>query len=136
MKIKWLIIVSIVCVGIIFITFMLTKQDLKSQLHPDKAIIVPKQAENYPQSLSLPTPIKLVTKSAPITPAKSAITIISKPAIEEPQKQIPLPETIPYKNPSSNADDRNNSQSGITKIGKQPAPKESQEMQSQGIVLY
>lgn len=136
MKIKWLVIVSIVCVVIIFITFMITKQNLESQLQPIKITVTPKQAENYPQSLPLPAPVNLVTKSTPITPVKSAITIISKPAIEEPQKQIPLPETIPYKSFSSNSDAKNNPQSGITKIGKQPAPKESQEMQSQGIVLY
>lgn len=133
MKIKWLIILSALCMGIMLVILMLTKQNIETNSLPEKKVAAIEQTTGYPQLPSVP--LNLVTKSAGQTPIKSAITIISKPAIE-PKKQAALPSITPYENSSLNSGPGNSSQQGITKIGKQPTHKESQEMQSRGIVMY
>lgn len=131
MKIKWLVIISIVCGGLIYISLMLNKQNTETKLEPQPETIALKPEVNYPQPLPEAT-LNLVTKSPP---ALSAVTLISKPA-QEPQKQVTLPNATSYESSSSNSDNKNNVEPGITKTGKQPTRKESQEMQSKGIVLY
>ncbi len=115
---------------------MLTKQNTETGLGPEKETIMPEQTVNYPQLPPLPEPSNLGTKSAPTAPVKSAITIISKPIVIEPERGAALPEIASYKNPSSDSETENNTQSGITKTDKYPTRKEIQEMQSKGIVLY
>jgi len=134
MKIKWLVILSLVCAGIIYLTFMLTKQNTETQLPPQEKTAGIEQAENYLQPLP-PAPLNLITKSAPAA-IKSAITIISKPPAAEPEKQVVLPSIASDENFSPNSETGNNTRPGITKIGKYPSKKEVQEMQSKGIVLY
>jgi hypothetical protein len=135
MKIKWLIIISIACVVIIFISFLLTKQNAKTNLQPQKETVVPAQAVNYSQPLPPPAPLNLTTKSIPAATPKRAITIINKPVIT-PEKQAALPIVTPYESSTSNTAVSSDTQPGITKIGKYPTKKETQEMQSRGIVLY
>lgn len=136
MRIKWLVIISVVCIGIIFISFMLTKQAGEIKVGPKQEITASEPAPNYPQPLPLPLPrpVTSITKSSP--PAKSAITIVSQPAAVEPEKEIPPANTVSYESLAADYETENNPQSGITTIGKRPGRKETQEMQSRGIVLY
>lgn len=137
MKVKWLVMISLACVGIIYIFFMLTKQNIETDLQPPKETVALEQTVNYPQPPPPPAPLNLVTKSASAAPApKSAITIISKPPALEPETEVALPSINSYQGFSSGSETGNDTQPGITKIGKQPTRKEAQEMQSKGIVLY
>jgi len=103
---------------------MLTKQNVETELPLQKETAAIKQVVNYSEVLPPPAP-----------PAKSAITIISKP-VAEPKKQPIIPIITSKENSLPDSETENSAQAGITKIGKQPTPKESREMNSQGIVLY
>jgi len=132
--IKWLIILFALCVGIIAIILILTKQNLEINSLAQKESLTTEQMVNYsPQPLSAPE-----TAPATLVPPlmKSGITIINQPSAE-PENKI-LPSKIPPAEiiPAEPATQSSSQQAGVTKIGKQPTPKESREMNSQGIVLY
>jgi len=127
--IKWLIILFALCLGIILIILILTKQNIEINSLSQKDASTTEQIANYSQ------PLTSTTTLAPSPLVKSGITIIKKPAVE-PEKKILLPEIASSENISPNSTAEGNSQAGITKIGKQPSPKESQEMNSKGIVMY
>jgi len=134
MKIKWLVIFSAFCIGTMLIILLFTRQNIETDLLPQKKSAAIEQIADYPQVPPFVT-TSVTTQSAQMPAVKKAITIISKPAIE-PKDEVILPSVTSYESiaPSSTAEEK--SQPGITKTGKQPTRKESQEMQSKGIVLY
>lgn len=134
MNIKWLVIISVVCLGIIYIIFAITKRDIETELQLQRQIVLPQQPTNYQQP-QLYTPPNLTTKPTTAIAPKSAITIISRPAVE-PEKEAIVPVITPKENIPSEPETSNTSQPGITKIGKFPSKKEAQEMNSAGIVMY
>lgn len=142
MKIKGLIILSIICIIILIIVLLSSPPTSEITQLEEKVILSTEQVSDF--SPTIPAPIIANTTSAPL---KSAITIINKPVIQkiaEPTNEIIASENSNLQNtpPSTtsnsidNSKAQDNPQMGITKIGKQPTPKESQEMNSQGIVLY
>ena len=73
----------------------------------------------------------------------SGITVIKVSSIEPEEKSIRASKiadkasnNISSQNVASSSEAKDSQQAGITKIGKQPTPKETREMNSQGIVLY
>jgi hypothetical protein len=142
MKIKGLIILSVICIIILIMVRLSSPPTSEITPQTEKETIPTGQTTNF--SSTIPAPIIINTTSAP---SKSAITIVNKPdsqKIAKPANQIVVSEnnnfqsTLPGTISSSvdNSKTQDNPQMGITKIGKQPTPKESHEMNSQGIVLY
>lgn len=134
MTIKSLVILSAFCIGIILIVLILTKQNIETDLQPQKEMAALEQTVSYRQPLP-PAPLNSVTEAILMPSTKSAITIIDSPAIE-PQKQIILQAITSSGSFPTDSETESNAQPGITKAGKYPAKKEAQEMQSRGIVLY
>ena len=139
MKIKWLIILSVIFAGVILISLLITQQNnniaLLSEETPKNTL-----ATNY----SPVQPLSITRAPTPLSLMKSGITIIKTPP-KEPEYNIPPAQiennikteaSSSGKNNSSNAARNADVQAGITKIGKHPAPKEAQEMNSNGIVMY
>jgi hypothetical protein len=142
MKIKGLIILSVICIIILIMVLFFSPPT--SQITPlaEKETIPNEQTTDF--SSTIPAPIVINTTSAPL---KSGVTIIKKidsPTFAQPVNEITTFENINLQNAQSNtkpgsidnSKPQDNPQMGITKIGKQPTPKESQDMNSQGIVLY
>ncbi|MFA5092382.1 MAG: hypothetical protein WC543_00300 [Candidatus Omnitrophota bacterium] len=142
MKIKGLIILSILCIIIMVMVLLSNRQpaDINAVLKEEKLIVEP----NIEYSQSMPDATIINKVAMPVI--KSGVTIIKKTTLEEPAKE---PEKITSanttnsnntwtnpSNPTANFKSENNQQTGITKTGKQPAHKELQEMNAQGIVLY
>jgi hypothetical protein len=134
MRIKWLIIFSALCIGIILIILMLSKQNIEIALLPENKPAAIEQTVDYSQPGQTFT-TSVTTKSAQIPAAKKAITIIAQPA-REPADEVILPSITSYESISPSPITGENSQPGITKTGKHPPREKSQEMQSKGIVLY
>ena len=141
MKNKWLIVLFIFFLGVIFLSLFITRQSQKAVSLSEEEILITEQAENkvlpaYSSQLS-PAPITRL----PL--AKSAITIIKAPAIAPQDESIRALEitdkavnNVSSQNVASSAQATDSLQVGITRIGKQPTHKEAQEMNSSGIVLY
>jgi len=141
MKIKWLVILSVVFVGIIFLSLLTTQQNNVIVPREEKVPQVTSESIEYPQAINI-TPI--ITTPLPLI--KKAITVIKTPEKEienavppaEPEKSIQTIEslsTTPSRN-STNALTQEETEAGITITGKHPTKKEAQEINSAGIVMY
>lgn len=142
MKIKGLIILSAICIIILVLVLLFSPPTSEITSLTEKETIPSEQATDF--SSTIPAPKIINTTFAPL---RSGVTIIKKidsPTFAQPVNEITASENInfqsaqPNTKPGSidNSKPQDNPQMGITKIGKQPTPKESQEMNSQGIVLY
>jgi hypothetical protein len=137
MKVKWLIILSVVFVGILLISLFIALQNNTTLLQEERNLRNKQLAGN----LQLPPSINAMPLPAPLT--KRGITII-KSSTKEEQNKVPLalPEksieviSVSSEEISTDTVTPANAQVGITKIGKHPSPKEAKEMNSAGIVMY
>jgi len=141
MKIKWLIILFIFFLGIILFSLWITQQSQKSVSLSGKEIPITEQAESRIPPAYLPQVRPEPIARLPL--GRSRITIIKAPASEPEEKSIRASKiadeavnNVSSQNAASSIEAENNPQAGITKIGKQPTPKEAQEMNSSGIVMY
>jgi len=143
MKIKGLIILSIICIVIMVLVLLATPPT--SEITPgEKKSPIPGGEQMTDFSPMLPAPITVNTTIANL----NGITIIKKNTEPQPSAETTdeitateniYSQNIPPPVTSSSIDNsksQDNLQTGITKLGKQPTHKESQEMNSQGIVLY
>lgn len=148
MKIKWLLILFAIYIGIMLISLLFTQQDTKNVYLEQKEISTTAETINQTQLFSSP---KIGKTSTSLAQPKSGITIIKTPSVqtENTPKAIVERKTetvnsnrVAENNISSNlsldpkTEEASPQQTGITKIGKYPSPKEAQEMNSKGIVLY
>lgn len=141
MKIKWLVILFIFFLGIIFLSLWITQQGQKTvSLLENKNPIVEQVESSAGSTYLLPVRPALI---AVLPSGKSGITIIKAPGIESEEKSIPVSKiadkstnNIVSQNALLNTQAAKSLPAGITKIGKQPTHKEAQEMNSRGIVLY
>ena len=141
MKIKWLIILFIFFLGVILLSLLITQQSQKSVSLFEKEISITEQTESR-----VPPAYSPQINQAPIVAlplVKSGITIIKAPSIEPEEKSISVSKiadkavnNVSSLNVTSSSEVQDSLQAGITKIGKRPTPKEDQEMNSSGIVLY
>ena len=140
MKIKGLIVLFVFFILVILLSLFITQQNNNTTLlSPEEA---PKNAQStdYSQPFSLP----IITTPASLPLAKSGITVIKAPPSEPENKPSPVQveksiQTLAntsFENSSSNSATQGNTQAGITIIGKHPTPKETNEMNSAGIVMY
>jgi hypothetical protein len=145
MKNKYLIILFIFFLGAIFLSLLIVQQSQKAVSEAEKEITITGQVE----SRVLPAYSTRVSQTSAVSLplAKSGITIIRVPAIELKEKSISVPKIadkatniIASQNVASSSEASSEAQdipqAGITKIGKRPTPKEAQEMNSSGIVMY
>lgn len=148
MKIKLLLIFFAIYIGIMLIGLFFTQQDGKTVYLAQKEILTTAETINQTHLFSSPKGGKISTLPAQ---SKSGITIIKTPSV---QTQTPpkvaverKTETIDNNRISENnistnlslgseTEESNPQQTGITKMGKYPSPKEAQELNSKGIVLY
>ncbi|MCX5694567.1 MAG: hypothetical protein NT014_05555 [Candidatus Omnitrophica bacterium] len=145
MKNRELIILFVIFTIVILASLFITQLSQKSVSLSEKEITVIEQAENeassiYPLQAS-PAPI------AALPLAKSGITITNQaPASVNPEeKTTRAPKTVVEAVSNVSGLDvtsdtstviEGSLQTGITKTGKRPTPKETQEMNSSGIVMY
>jgi hypothetical protein len=141
MKIKWLVILFIFFLGVMFLSFWITQRSQKAVSLSEKEILITEQVESRVLSVYSPqvSPAPIVVLPA----AKSGITRIKAPAIEPEEESIRAPKiaaeavnNISSQSVASGTQDQDSLQAGITKTGKQPTPQEAQEMNSSGIVMY
>ena len=146
MKTKWLIILSLLFLGIIILSFLITQKNQTVVLVENEIIITPEvEGEAGPVYL----PQKSLASITRISSKKSGITITKAPLAVSSAKTIPAlkiadktQNNLINQNIVSNqdvvesSDVQDNPQVGITKLGKRPTPKEAQEMNSSGVVMY
>ncbi|MFA6357475.1 MAG: hypothetical protein WCY09_02270 [Candidatus Omnitrophota bacterium] len=142
MKIKWLIILSTLLIGIIFISTLLTRTgNINPQLLPNEPT-KSTPTENYSPAPLPPlatTPQPLVIKSGVIViNAPSKNTGDQLPPVQNDQGLEKTPEANAKVNltPDSSLTIEKNMPAGITKIGKRPTPKETKEMNQAGVIMY
>jgi len=141
MKIKWLIILFIFFLGVIFLSLWIAQQSQKAVSLSGKEIPITEQAESRIPPAYLPQVSPAPIARLPLV--KRGITIIKAPASEPEEKSIRASKiadeavnNVSSQNVGSSIAAQDIPQAGITKIGKQPSSKESQEMNSSGIVMY
>ena len=139
MKTKWLVILSLIFIGIILISWLITQQNNKINTNVNNATLENTPAEDYPPAQSSATNTLAVWPIA----NKAGITIIREPRKETKTNPIPLAEekqeiniNLPSKNQSLNSSNTDKEQSGTTIISKKPSPEKIKEMNAAGIVLY
>ena len=145
MRIKWLVILVTLYIGIVLISLLFTPKNSKLIVSSQKEIPIAERPEDVIQPFSTPAKAPaLVSASLPLT-KKSGITIIKTPILEAENIITPATEikegvvnNLSSRSVSLNTKTEDDTQqaAGITKIGKQPSPKETKEMNSNGIVLY
>ena len=147
MKIKWLIVLFIFFLVVIILSLLITQENQKTASLFEKEIIITEQVENRVQAVySVAVSPALITR---LPLGGSGITIIKAPTIEQEEKSISVPKiadkaeniiasqnVAPSQNVALTNEAQNAPQAGITIIGKRPTPKEAQEMNSSGIVMY
>jgi len=141
MKNKWLIILFIFFLGVIILSILISQESQKAvSLFENENPVVNQEANS---ALPVQSPQAISSSIAALPLEKRGITIIKAPAIEPEEKNTRAPEVadkstnnVSSQNEVPSAETEDSLQAGITKIGKQPTPKEAQEMNSNGIVLY
>jgi hypothetical protein len=140
MKNKELIFLFIFFLGVVILSLLITQQSQKAVSLAEQKILITEPAG----STILPVYSPQVS-SAPIVKlplAQSGITIIKASSTEPEEKSIHASNiTDEAVNNESSRNVGSNSQAqdvpaATTTIGKKPAPKETQEMNSSGIVMY
>ena len=125
--------------GDILISLIITQQNNRTT--------APLQEENpinAQSAYSQPFSPSINTISLPAALVKSGITVIKTPGKEpknrvppvQPEKSITTATDASPKYSPSNTNPHGDTQTGITKIGKYPTPKEAKEMNSAGVVMY
>jgi hypothetical protein len=143
MKNRDLIILFVIFVIAIILSFSITQQSQKALSLSEKEITENGQADNMIPSAD----VKQVNSSliAALPLAERGITVVSAPVIEAKDNPLQLPNKAvqarksaannPGLAPAEEAPEVLRP-SGITEIGKRPTPKESQELNSSGVVMY
>ena len=142
MKNRELIILFVIFVVAILLSLSIAQQSQKAVSLSEKETLITEQAESRAPSAYSPQ-----VRQAPIAVlplVKSGITIIKAPSTEPEEKSIrafkiaaEAVNNASSLNVASSSETEDSPQAaGITKIGKQPTPKEAQEMNSSGIVMY
>ena len=142
MKVKYLVILFIFFLGIMFLSFFVAQQSQQAVSLSEKEVLTTRQVNNI--VLPVYSPQAMSASIVPLAPGKSGITIIKSPVIEPEDKISSVLKTADKA--INNVDSQNIASSiqseesvaaaGITRIGKQPTHKEAQEMNSSGIVMY
>ena len=140
MKNKELIFLFIFFLGVVILSLLITQQSQKAVSLSEQKISIIEPAENMVLPVYSPQ-----VSSAPITRlplAENRITIIKASSIEPEEKNISASSVVDEalnnvssRNVGSNSEAQD-VPAGTTTIGKKPAPKEAQEMNSSGIVMY
>ena len=141
MKIKYLIILFVFFLVVIFLSLSINQQSQK---------IVPLSGQEIP--VIEPKDDRVVVdytskaRSVPVVASplvKSGITIVKAPVVQREEANITATSiadkttnNISSQNVASSTQAQGNSPAGITRIGKRPDPKTAQEMNSSGIVMY
>jgi type II secretory pathway pseudopilin PulG len=140
MKNKELIIIFVIFMIVILLSLFITRQSQKAVFLSEKEASTVEQAQNQALSAYLKQ-----ASPASLPLIKSGITVIPTPstALEVKKNQVPKIADQASNNISSSQNVASGTEeqdalpaAGITKIGKQPSPKEAKEMNSNGIVLY
>jgi type II secretory pathway pseudopilin PulG len=141
MKNRALIVLLIIFVIAILLSLFITQQSQKNVALSEKEIPATEQAEN--KVLSAYAQQTGSVRIMALPSGRSGITIINAPSTESEGKSIHAPQVadkasnnVSGLDVASSTQTEDKPQVGITRIGKQPTPKESQEMNSRGIVLY
>ena len=143
MKIKWLVVLFIVFLGVIFFSLLVTQQIQDTVSLTEKEAIINNQSESHslPNYSSPVTPVAAVAATSSL--GKSGITIIKAPAVEPVVNNLRVSQeaskpaiNLTGGNVVANTVIKDSSPAGITKIGKRPDAKQAQEMNSSGVVMY
>ena len=141
MKNKELIFLFIFFLGVVILSLLITQQSQKAVSLAEQKISITEPAGStilpvYSPQVSSASIVKL-----PL--AQSGITIIKASSTEPEEKSIHASNITDEavnnessRNVGSNSQAQDIPQAGTTTIGKKPAPKETQEMNSNGIVMY
>lgn len=141
MKNKWLIILFIFFLGVILLSLLITQQNQKTISLSENEIPIVQPAEDS----VLPVYLHPVSPAAIIRLplVKRGATIIKVPAVDLEEKNTQSYETVnnaihnvSSQNVATSTQTQDSLPVGVTKIGKRPSPKEAQEMNSSGIVMY
>jgi regulatory protein YycI of two-component signal transduction system YycFG len=141
MKIKWVIVLFIFFLAVILLSFLINKQSQKALSLSEKEISRTEKAENINPSAYLPQ----VSPAAIVKPplVKNEITVTEASLIESEEKNTRASKIAAKavnseasQNMASSTEVQDSPQAGSTKTGKKPTPKEAQEMNSSGIVMY
>ena len=141
MKIKYLVILFVFFLVVIFLSLSINQQTQK---------VAPLSGQEIP--VIEPKDDRVVVdytskaRSAPIVASplvKSGITIVKAPVAQREEANIAVTSiadkttnNISSQNAVSSTQAQGSSPAGITRIGKRPDPKAAQEMNSSGIVMY
>jgi uncharacterized membrane protein len=146
MKNKWLLILFIIFLGVIVLSLLITQQSQKALSLTEKEISIVEQTESKILSAGSSAPVRQ-TLIKPLPLVRSGITIIKAPLSPSEEKSMHVSQTADQAannvsgrnlvaSSASDVQAQDSLQTGITKTGKQPTPKEAQEMNSSGIILY
>ena len=137
MKIKELIILSVIFIAIIFITLFLSRNNDNVLLEDNSPLnLQVSKISALPPLDTEPIPLPLVKRSITITKV-SAKQQENKIPLALPEKGVGTKTGNSSSYNSANAQSSGNSPgTGINKEGKFPSPKEVKEMNSAGIVMY
>lgn len=141
MKNKYLVILFILFALAVALSLFLNNQGRKADLVSEE---IQKEAEAL--SGQVPAPSFSITPQAQnqtpvLTETKTGITVLNPPPVlQQPVATAAVPSADKASNNVSTApaqtENTDTAATGITEIGKRPSPKEAQEMNSRGIVLY
>jgi hypothetical protein len=142
MKNKWLVVLFIFFLGVIFLSLLIAQQSQKGVSLCENKIPVIAQVENR-ITPAYSTQVRLAPV-ARLPLVKSGKAIIKASSTIEPAGENILAPKIAGKatnnvaspNLTSSSKAEDSPQAGITRIGKRPTSKEAQEMNSSGIVAY
>jgi hypothetical protein len=145
MKTKWLVILSVLFLMVIFLSLLITQKNQKVFLS-EESIPANEQSVSSVPLFSQPRSVLPIVAASSL---KTGVTVIKKPVINPEEKSISVPKiadkteniissqnVVPSQNVTLSGEDQDLPQTGITIIGKKPSPKEAQEMNSRGITLY
>jgi len=141
MKIKWLTVLFIFFLAVILLSLAIVQESQKAAFLPENEILITKQAESSAALVYPPQARPALVAALPV--GNSGITIIKAPAITPEEKNINVAETadkaannVFSQNIASSRQTQDLPQAGTTAIKKRPTLKETQEMNSSGIVMY
>lgn len=143
MKNKWVVVLFVIFLGVIFFSLLITQQSQKDiSLLEEKEAAITEQAESGLLSSYVPLQKKPASSARRIL-EKGGITVIKTPSVEPVENNTRVSKTadktvknVSIQNVAANSEEAVIPQTGITPAGKLPSPKETQEMNSSGIVMY
>ncbi|HPT39574.1 MAG TPA: hypothetical protein PL125_05200 [Candidatus Omnitrophota bacterium] len=142
---KWLIVLFILLFSVLALSFLIIRRSQKAVVLSEQEILTVEQTANrIPPVYSAAGRQASSLKPIAALPAGTrGITIVYSPSAESGGKSIPVSKSsdkyiknTTSSNVASNVTTKDSLPTGITKAGKQPTSKETQEMNSHGVILY